>query len=116
LRYKFSSPQEFGAMVPGLGNAISLEVGQSAISCAVGMAHHEHALALVQPDRHADLLQNEVLLESVARGGKRFSPSGHDDHVRIFNALFLQKLADNSIDAMVETGEHRCLGDVRSVS
>src|SRR5277367_4009883 len=99
-------------MVRGLGGLVSLEVCQSSIGCAVGMTHHEHAFALVQPDRHADLFKNEVLLEIVARGCESLGASGHDDHVRIFNALLLQEFSDSSVDAMVEATEDRCLGDV----
>ena len=102
-------------MVNRFGFAVSFEVGEATIGGAVGMAHDEDALGLVQADRHADLLQDEVLLEVVARGGQCFRASGNDDHVRMLDVLLLQKFADGLVDPMIETAEHRRLGDVRRV-
>lgn len=91
---------------------ISLEMGEAAVGGAVGVTHHEHALGLVQADRHADLLEDEVLLEIVARRGERFRAAGDDDHIRALDGLFLEELPHGSADALVETEEHGGVGDI----
>jgi len=52
---QLSGAQQFGAMMFGFGLFVALEMGESAIGGAVGVTHYEHALGLVQADRHANL-------------------------------------------------------------
>lgn len=76
------------------------------------MAHDEHAFALVQEDRHADLLEDEVFLEVVAGGSQSLSAAGDDDHVGVLNVLLLQKFAHHGANAVIETAEYGGLSDV----
>ena len=80
-------------MMFGFGGSVALEVSQTAVGSAVGMAHHQHAFGLVQANRHADLFQDEVLLEIVARGSESLGASGDDDHVGALDGLLLQELS-----------------------
>jgi len=100
-------------MVRGLGGAIAFEVRKAPVGSAVGMAHNKNAFTLMQADGHANLLEDEVLFKVIARRGQRFGASRNHDHVRPFNSLLFQKLSDGGADAMVETGKHGRLGDVR---
>ncbi|MFZ0480369.1 MAG: hypothetical protein WAL71_14590 [Terriglobales bacterium] len=109
---KLSGTQQLGAMMSGFGVAVSVEVGEAAIGGAVGMAHHKNALGLVQADGHADLLEDEILLEIVARGGESLGAAGNDDHVGSLNGLVLEEFSNGLADAVVETAEHRGIGDV----
>jgi hypothetical protein len=77
------------------------------------MAHHEHAPGLVQSDRHADLFEDEILLEVVARRGEGLCASSNDNHVGTFDILLLQKLSHGGSDAVIETAENGGVGYVR---
>lgn len=99
-------------MMRGFGGAVSFEVGETAVGRAIGVAHDKNAFGLVETDRHADLLEDEILLEVVARGSERFGASSDDDHVGLHDALLLQKFAHGAIDAVVEAAEHGGIGDV----
>jgi len=109
---QLSGPQQFAAMMFGFGLLIAFEVGQAAVGGAVGVAHHQYALGLVQSNRHADLFEDEVLLEVVARRGKSLGSAGDDYHVGALDFLFLQELSDGSADAVVEAAEHGSVGYV----
>lgn len=109
---QFTGAQQFFSMVFGLGSAIALEVREASIRGAIGMAHDEHAPGLVQADRHADLFENELLLEIITRRGEGFGAAGHDDHVGALNGLLLQEFSDGSADPVVEAAEHRSVGDI----
>ena len=109
---QLSGTEQFAAMMFGFGLFIAFEVGESAVGGAVRVTHHEHTFGLVQADRHADLFEDEVLLEVVARGGEGFRAAGDDDHVGALDVLLLQKLSDGSADAVVETAEHGGVGYV----
>src|SRR5205807_3761603 len=99
LRQQLRSTMQFAAMVLGFGVAVALKVRQTAIGGAVGMAHHQHALRLMKADRHAHLLEDEVLLEVIARRSQRLGAASHDDHVRTLDSLLAQKLAYRLADA-----------------
>jgi len=109
---QLSGPQQFAAMMFGLSFLIAFEVGETTIGGAIGVAHYEHALGLVQSNRHADLFEDEVLLEVVARGGESFRSAGDDDHGGALDLLLLQELSDGSADTVVETAEHGGVGYV----
>ena len=89
-------------MVGGLGGAVSFEMRKAAVCGAVGMTHHEDAFALMQADRHANLLEDEVLLEVVAWRSQRLCSPGDDNHVGALDALLLQKFSHRHADAMIE--------------
>ena len=95
--------------------AISLEMGESAIGGAVGMAHDEDAFRLMQADRHPYLLEDKVLLEVIARGGQCFRASGDDDHVGVVDCLLLKKFSDGLTNAVVKAAENRGFGNVGRV-
>src|ERR1700722_7312069 len=109
---QLACPQQFGAMMLSLSIAVALEMSKAAISGAIRVAHHHHALRLVQPDRHADLLKNEILLEVVTRRSQRLSSPGHDNHVNPFNFLLLQKLSDDRPNAMIKAAKDGRVGHV----
>jgi hypothetical protein len=76
------------------------------------VAHDQDAFGLVQANGHADLLEDEVLLEVVTRGGQGLGASGDDDHVSAFDVLFLQKLSDCCADPVIEAAEDSGVGHV----
>jgi len=98
----------------GFGVAVSFEMREAAIGGAVGMAHDDDSRGLVQANRHADLLQDEILFEVVARRGQGLCSSGYDDHVGTLDSLFLQELSHDGADAVIEAAENRCIGYVWS--
>ena len=91
---------------------VAFEMGEAAVGGAVGVTHHEDSLGLVQANRHADLFEDEVLLEVVAWGGESFGAARDNDHVGALNTLLLQELSDGSADALVEAAEHGGVGYV----
>src|SRR5258705_13143575 len=99
-------------MMFGLSFLIAFEVGETTIGGAIRVAHHEHALGLVQANRHADLFEDEVLLEIVAGRRESLGAAGNDDHVGALDFLLLQELSDGSADTVVEKAEHGGLGYV----
>ena len=101
-------------MVIGFGLAVAFEVGEAAVGGAIGVAHHHDAFRLVQTDRHADLFEDEILLEVVAGRGESLRASGNDDHVGAFDALLLQKLSHDRVDAVIEASEDGSVGRVGS--
>jgi|SRR5208282_1972182 hypothetical protein len=109
---KFAGAQQFGTVMVGLGRAVAFEMSQSAVGSAVGVAHDQDALRLVQADGHADLLEDEVLLEVVARGSQGLGSSGYYDHVSALDGLLLQELSHDGADAVIEAAEHGGIGDV----
>src|SRR3977135_4341990 len=100
-------------MMLGFGHLVAFEISQAAIGGAIGVAHDEHAPSLVQADRHADLVQDEILLESSARGSESLRAAGDDDHVGALDDLLLQKLSHCIADAVVEAAEDGSIGYVR---
>jgi len=76
------------------------------------MTHHQNAPGLMQADRHADLLEDEVLLEVVAWRSQRLGAAGHDDHVGSLDRLLPEKLPHHLSDAGVETAENGSVSDV----
>src|SRR5208283_3519142 len=99
-------------MMRSLGLLVAFEMGKAAVGGAVGVAHDQDALGLVQEDGHANLLQDEVPLKVVARGGEGFGSSGDDDHVGAFDPLLLQKFSHGRADAVVEAAEDGSVGYV----
>jgi hypothetical protein len=63
---------------------------------------------------HADLFEDEVLFEVVARGGEGLGSSGDDDHVGALDALLLQELSHGRADAVIEAAEDGGVGHVRA--
>jgi len=112
LYEKLGGAQKFAAVMRGFGSAVTFEMREAAVGGAIGVAHHEDALGLMEADRHADLLEDEVLLEVVARRSERFCPASDDDHVGALDALLLEKLADGTTDAGIEAAEHSGISDV----
>src|ERR1700675_2600518 len=96
----------------GFSFAVSFEMGQSAVSGAVGVARDYDAFGLVQADGHADLFEDEVLFEVVARRSEGFGSSGDDDHIGALDSLLLQKLPHGRADAVIEAAEDGSVGDV----
>src|SRR5579884_2643597 len=96
-----------------LALAISAERRQASVSGAIGMAHQIYARTLVQQDRHAYLLEDEIALEVIARRGQRLRAAGDDDHVRPQNGLVLQEFLHGVPDALVKTAEESGIRDVR---
>jgi hypothetical protein len=78
------------------------------------MGDDQHAFGLVQVDGHADLFEEEVLFEVVARGGEGLGSSGNGDHVGAFDALLLQELSHGRADAVIEAAEDSGVGYVRA--
>src|SRR5258708_6125601 len=99
-------------MMFGFGMLVAFEMGEAAVGGAVGMAHHQHALGLMQTDRHPNLFEDEVLLEVVARGSQSLGSAGDDDHVGTLDGLLLQELSHGAVDAVVEAAEHRRVGHI----
>lgn len=99
-------------MMGGFGVAVSFEMREAAVGSAVGVAHDDDSLGLVQANRHADLLQDEILFEIVTRGRQGLGSSGYDDHVGAFDSLFLQELSHGGADAVIEAAEDGCIGYV----
>ena len=63
----------------GFGRLVAVEMRQTAVGGAIGVAHDQDAFSLVQADGHADLFENEVPFEVVARGGEGLRSSGDDN-------------------------------------
>jgi hypothetical protein len=76
------------------------------------VAHDHDAFGLVQANRHADLFEDEVLFEVVARGSESFGSSGDDDHIGALDTLLLQELSHGRADAMIEAAEDGGVGYV----
>src|SRR5450759_319837 len=97
----------------GFGLAVSSEMSEATVGGAVGMAHDHDAFGLVQADGHADLFEDEVLFEVVARGGEGLGSSGDGDHVGALDTLLLQELSHGRADAVIEAAEDGGTGNVR---
>lgn len=110
---QFSGAEEFAAVMVGFGLAVSFEMGQAAVGGAVGVAHDHYSFGLVQADGHADLFEDEVLFEVVARGSEGLGSSGDDDHIGALDTLLLQELPDGRADAVIEAAEDGGVGYVR---
>jgi hypothetical protein len=100
-------------MMFGFGLAVTFEMVQATVSGAVGMGDDHHAFGLMQVDGHADLFEDEVLFEVVARGGEGLGSSGDGDHVGVLDALLLQELSHGGADTVIEAAEDSGVGDVR---
>ena len=100
-------------MMFSFGLAVSFEMGQAAIGGAVGVAHDQDTLGLVQADGHSDLFEDEVLFEVIARGSEGLGSSGDDDHIDALDSLLLQKLPHGRTDAVIEAAENGGVGHVR---
>jgi hypothetical protein len=109
---KFSGVKQFFAVMLRLGYFIAFEMGQAAVGGAVGVAHDQDTFGLVQANGHADLFEDEVLFEVVARGGQGLGSSGNDDHVSAMDALLLHELSHRGADAVIEAAEDRRVGYV----
>src|SRR6202521_3932334 len=96
----------------GFGLAVSFEMGQAAVGGAVGVAHYHDAFGLVQADGHADLFEDEVLFEVIARGGEGLGSSGDDDHIGALDTLLLQELSHGRADTVIEAAEDGGVGYV----
>src|SRR5450631_2543952 len=112
LRKKIPSAEEFAAVMVGFRCFVTLEMSKTAIGGAVGVAHDQDSLRLVQADRHANLFEDEVLLEIIAWRSQSLGASGNDDHVSALNALLLQKFSHRRADAMIEAAENSGVGYV----
>jgi hypothetical protein len=97
----------------GFGLAVAFEMVQATVSGAVRMGHDHDAFGLVQVDGHADLFEDEVLFEVVARGGEGLGSAGDGDHIGVFDALLLQELSHGRADAVIEAAEDGGVGYVR---
>ncbi|PYX30928.1 MAG: hypothetical protein DMG80_11180 [Acidobacteria bacterium] len=79
----------------------------------IGVAHHDYTLGLMQADRHANLFEDEILLEVVARRSESLGAPGDDDQVGTLDTLLLHKFSHGPVDAMVEAAEQGGVGYVR---
>jgi hypothetical protein len=66
------------------------------------VAHYQDTFRLVQADGHPDLLEDEILLEIVARRSQGLGSSGDDNHVGTLDTLLLQKLTHGCADPVIE--------------
>jgi len=114
-RQKFARAQKLRPVMDSFRIAVSLEMRQPAVGGAVGVTHDEHAFRLVEANRHAHLLENEILLEIVAGRRQRFRAACHDDHIHALDALLLEKLSHHLVNAVIETAKHGRIGDVLTV-
>src|ERR1700674_1421117 len=96
----------------GFSFAVSFEMGEAAVGGAVGVSHDHNTFGLVQAERHADLFEDEVLFEVVARRSEGLGSSGDDDHVGAFDTLLLQELPHGRADTVIEAAEDSGVGDV----
>src|SRR6202030_2941053 len=96
----------------GFSFAVSFEMGEAAVGGAVGVAHDQDAFGLVQADGHADLFEDEVLFEVVARGSESLGSSSDDDHIGPLDTLLLQELSHGGADAVIEAAEDGGVGYV----
>ena len=106
--------EQFAAVMGSFSVTVAFEMCEASIGSAIGVAHDQHTLGLVQSDRHTDLFEDEIPFEVVARRGQGFGSSGDDDHVHPFNFLLLQELSDGRSDAVIEAAEHGRVGHVGS--
>ena len=114
-RQKVARAQKLRPVMDSFRIAVSLEMRQPAVGGAVGVTHDEDAFRLVEANRHAYLLENEILLEVVARRRKGFRAARHDNHVSTLDALLLEKLSHHLADAVIETAKHGRISDVLAV-
>ena len=109
---QLSGAEQFFAVMVGFGCFVPFEMGHAAVGGAVGVTDDQDAVGLVQVDGHADLFEDEVPFEVVARGGERFGSSGDGNHVGTLDALLLQELSHRRADAVIEAAEHGRVGHV----
>ena len=109
---EFRRAAKFILMMFGLALAIAFERRQSAVGSTIGMAHQVHAWTLVEQNGHANLLENEIALEVVARRCQRLRAARNNDHVGTQDSLLLEKFLHRVPDALVEAAEHRGVGNV----
>src|SRR5271166_338863 len=113
LYQQLPSAKKLSAVMVGFGCLVALEKGQATIGGAVGVAHDQNASGPVEQDGHADLFEDEILLEVVARRGESFGASGDDDHVGTLDGLLPQELSHGRANAVIEAAEDGGVGDVR---
>src|SRR6185369_9562319 len=92
--------------------AIPFKGSQAAVGGAIGMSHEKGAGRLVQQDRHADLLEDKVALEVVARGSESLGAAGDHDHIRAEDVLVLEKLLNSEPNPLIEAAEHSGVSDI----
>src|SRR5581483_5126891 len=103
--HQFGSPQQLVAVMLLLDLAISAKSRQTAVGSTIGMAGEDKTLGLMQQGGHANLLEDEVALEVIARRGHGFGAAGDHDHVRVGDLLAAKKLVNRLPDARVEATE-----------
>src|SRR5215467_7079127 len=97
----------------GLGLAIASVRSQASVSGAVGVGSQKHTPSTVQADGHANLFENEVLFEVVARRSQGLGSPGNDDPVGLQNSSPLEKFSRDLLHAVIEAAEHRRIGNIR---